>query len=263
MHIFRRKLYLLLQGAINRLFLARTSQLPPPSDECALVLFTITSNSPLVLELQAQLLKQFCKNYYTQIVCDNSTNIVHRNSIRSICSRYDIQFIALPPNPWSGIHPSMSHGLALNWLVRHVAPLFPAHTYGFLDHDIFPIQEFSIVKTLGTHSFYGIPQVRKHLFYLWPGFLFIQSRVLRETTLNFCPNRHGDTGVEIHKIIERYPDETLLASHTDVLDESRPQYGIQRPLCTKHDDAWIHIGNASGWRPKDISYLSILELVRC
>lgn len=253
---------LILHRFINSRFARTACNRLMQCPRCEVALYTISFNNPQVVELQIQLIKQFLSDQFVHIVCDNSPDTEARALIKAVCEHYRIPLIALPPNPWSGIHPSMPHGCALNWVVHNMLPFFPAEVTGFLDHDIFPVTRTSIIQTMQQHSFYGLPQQRKALTYLWPGFFFAKQALLRHKRIDFSPSWYGDTGVRLHQILAKPGVETLHASQDDILFTTVIPSAPADAMFFMHDNAWLHVRNASGWQQAKPPTDRIVSLLR-
>jgi len=67
-----------------------------------------------------------------------------------------VSYLPLPPSP--ATTPSMSHGLALNWIHRNIVERVEVDYTGYLDHDIFPIADCSYKSVVLRQGTYGHSQ---------------------------------------------------------------------------------------------------------
>jgi hypothetical protein len=160
-----------------------TSLLRTHTDQ--VVIISVAYNNEMLLEHQIRLLNKNILDSFVFVVADNSSNVVKRKLIKSICEKYSVAYISLPQNPYATS--SNSHGIALNWLYRHVILKINPKYWGFIDHDIFPIVSHSLIATLKEQPVYGHLQTRGSYWYLWAGFSFFTLELVRNVNLNFMP----------------------------------------------------------------------------
>lgn len=167
-------------------------RLRPADAVCA----TIAFNTPWVIDVLTAAWLVNCRNM-TLVVADNSSDAEARHRIGDICERRGIAYVALPPNPER--HPNRSHGIAMNWtyynVIRHVAPA----TFGFIDHDCFPIREIDVPAKMAGKAAYGRRWTaggQGPAWHLWAGLCFFDFDAMKACKPDFKPLRtHGlDTG---------------------------------------------------------------------
>lgn len=157
----------------------------PATDPAMLDLVTIAYNNEAVIEWQIKFIKKNLKDKYTYTVADNSSSAETAQKIKTICLNNNVGYIRLPKNPYNGKLPSWSHGLALNWLYKHFIKPRQAGYFGFLDHDIFPVEPVEIIKILKQFLIYGEVDYRADKWYLWPGFCFFRREFFAGKRVNF------------------------------------------------------------------------------
>lgn len=234
------------------------------------IILTIAFNNAEVIEEQIHTIKEHCKDEYCYLVADNSTDVTISKKIEEICTNQsDVVYFRLPKWNYKKLNPSNSHGVALNYVFKSI---FKGHknisNVLILDHDIFPIKDFSIREMSHKQDVYGLKMQSKAVWYIWPGFMYINIGKFDMQKLNFKPGYGGDTGSSNWKMIyetlsekemkfvslrkmfineEKYKEFTRQGSELDILDES-----------------WLHMVNASDWAGvggMDLKLQSVRELL--
>lgn len=168
----------------------------------------ITFNIPVdVYLLQVAAIKKFCKDDFTILVVDNSSDPERAEHIRYHCSIEKIELI----KTFSGSHgTSDSHAFASNFAYNKFKD-----EYGllfFLDHDCIPVRDFSVKEILsGGHIAAGIGQ-DKQKRYMWPGCFMLNNNAVDRDIVDFSPNgEYGlDTGGNLYLIIEKHGEENFI-----------------------------------------------------
>lgn len=175
----------------DRLKLAATFTKELKSSNIAI---SIAYNTPWTIDLLTELWTHFCAE--TQlIIVDNSSQKSKRKEIMEICSAKKVTYIPLPKNP--ELHPSRSHGLALNYFWHNVIRKTNAVSQiGFIDHDCYPIKQWELNRQLNTSTAHGRYQsgwVKKYdCFNLWAGYTLLNIIQLGKemlTDADFKPDR--------------------------------------------------------------------------
>lgn len=183
---------------------------------------------------------------------DNSTRIVDSAKIRLICMKEGVKYHKVPANEYSGLDPSMSHGFALNYAYENFCKSSDYEFFGFLDHDIFPAREYSIISKLNKQGMYGLKQERKNRWYLWPGFCFF-STITVSIDLDFMPSENMDTGGGNWSGLYSYVSPASM----DFPDYSIKRVGAgsskQKDKYEVIDKSWLHLVNASNWANVDMA----------
>ncbi len=218
-----------------------------------LFLFAVAYNSYDVIEKQWYFLKKYLDEDFTYVVCDNSSESMVSGKILSFCRVNHLAYFKLPRNPFSGIDPSRSHGLALNWIYRNLVKVYKPALLGFLDHDVFPYKKTTLTSLFKKHQLFGLVKKRENGWYLWPGFCFFKLDYMLDKTVNFMPCRGLDTGGGNYKHIYRFLNKDKLPyfaySFLDVSDIK--YYNPQNDQVELIGD-WLHLINVSKWR--DVQY---------
>jgi len=118
------------------------------------------------------------------VVVDNSRSSGGADAIRGACEKHGCRYLRTPENPWHGA-PSRSHGLALNWALQHVVMPRRPGAFGFIDADMFPLEETNPFEPLDRQDFFGVPRPAGGRWYLWAGFCFYRFSLVERFPLDF------------------------------------------------------------------------------
>jgi hypothetical protein len=182
----------LLDPLKERRFL-RTKPAPAPRPpDAPLAVAVVAFNNPDLIFWQRRLLAERLEDPFDYVVVDNSTDAGAAERTGLFCAREGLRYVRVPVALAPRRDGSYSHGLALNWAVRHVLGAYGR--VAFIDHDLFPVRRTSILKALGSSPFYGHIQRRGPRWYLWPGFAFFDLEKIGRGRLDFMPGKGLDTG---------------------------------------------------------------------
>ena len=226
----------------------------------------ITYNNAKFLPKQAELLKRFCKDEYELIVIDNSTEKEAIEAIRYIAT--DINKFKYFKTKASSSNGSDSHAFAANLSYHLLKDKYD--TFLYLDHDCFPVKEFSVNEILLTSVMAGVGQPKSKV-YPWPGLLFFRNTEEMKPLIDFSPNlEHGlDTGGNLYKVIEHfgYHNVNMLTEHYEQNNSfTKGQYQYYSMMC---NETFMHFINGYGWNESPDneerlnSLLNILESKTC
>lgn len=240
-------------------------------DNSVINFYTIAFNAPKLIDYQIKLVKKFLKGKYNFIVCDNSNLPEYANDIREICERNDITYIKIMPDIMPKDN-SDSHGIALNWTFENVVKKHKKN-FGFLDHDLFPVDYINAEEYLKDKKLFGSISYRDDKWYLWPGFAFFSYEFVKDLPLNFRRIHGLDTGGANWNIIYKdYDIREIPQVHEKYYDPlyqrfvGRQAFGqpgqAERLLEFFLDKYWLHIIAGSGWNgvhSKDDMAFSMLD----
>lgn len=225
----------------------------PKSD---LLMLTIAFNNEQVLRYQLEFLRKNLKDTNVlHIIADNSPIVSKQKAIQQLCREYQVGYILLPKSAYLDRRsPSYSHGAAATWLYYNCVTLLQPRYFGFLDHDIYPVEPVSIVKKLEERPFYGFQECRQGAWYIWMGLAFFDFEWVKNQIVNFLPCKIGklylDSGgsnwFSLFSKLERkdwgLPKRIRKSVYLNGVRYHNPVDYI--------DDCWFHTNNASNWSNK-------------
>jgi len=213
---------------------------------CGLLVVTIAFNNLKTIDLQNKFLKKYLSDDYVYLIVDNSNNSSVSSRIRSYCRDNNISYL----RPFFRLYrnASKSHGSALNFIYRSFVKKSTFSYFGFIDHDLYPVKNTSVVKYLTKQPVYGALQERAEKWYLWAGFCFFVKDYLDDKLIDFSPPEADvlDTGgmnyyslyVGLDKSSLMFPNHKYLKiCEGGSVQESNVEFA----------DDWLHTFNASGW----------------
>lgn len=232
----------------------------PLSNKAVVDVITVAFNNEMVIEQQDRLLRKYLLDSFRYIVADNSSDPEKRRIIRRLCMEKGVDYVSLPLNPYNGKNSSFSHGLALNWIyINYIKPRNTA-CFGFIDHDIFPVQPTRIVPFLEQSPVFGLIQEREDKWYLWPGFCFFLREFIDVRTVNFLPGDNSDTGgsnwESLYSQLDRQKIPVIKHEYGNLREGTDPQSDLYEKI-----GDWVHTFNASNWKkvaPKDSIVMKFL-----
>lgn len=215
-------------------------------DQVYFDLITVSFNNEIVIDYQIKFIRNNLLDNYRHTVFDNSSNLEKQRKIEQICKDHMVTYIKLPENPYCGELGSPSHGIALNWIYRNFISVRQPKFFGFIDHDIFPVEKTSILDKLSSSNIFGKVDERGDKWYLWPGFSFFRFDFLRGKKIDFMPEPGVDTGGRNWWSLYSKMHKNKLPSLRITLENLHPGCNLQTDMYEKMGD-WIHTVNASEW----------------
>jgi len=182
-------------------------------------IFTSVVNRPDFVTLQGQLFKKFIIGEYKFHVVDDSINENVSEQFRNICQERGIEYYKTPED-LEHSNPSTKVGNVIQWAFDEIVKTQCASDIVFwTDSDMFLIDEFDIGNYMSDCVIAGLPQVRKHIKYIWNGLMFFNIPKLLELdsdirfNVDFIDGEHLDTGGETYRYFKR---NNLSMKETDV-----------------------------------------------
>src|SRR3990167_4752300 len=158
----------------------------------------IAYNNPDLIYKQILCLKKFCKDNYELVVIDNSTEQEAIDAIAYKCQINNLRIIKTHASSKNG---SDSHSFAANLSYHKLKDDFSYLFY--VDHDLFPIKEFSVIEILKGKAMAGLGQQKNGNTYFWPGCVMWDNDIIQncESKIDFSPTLGMDTGGGLYKIM--------------------------------------------------------------
>lgn len=239
---------------------------PLPDENRHIDIVTVAFNNVHVLEHQMDLLaKNITDKDVSYLVADNSDNAEKSEQIKQLCKQRNIGYVRLPRNKWlKKLSASYSHGAALNWIYYHYINLRKPCFFGFLDHDIYPLQKLSIEAKIGSQVFYGYRRQKGEVhWYIWPGLAFFRHKFIASSKVNFMPcmadKLYLDTGGSMWPALySKFNPKDLNFASFERITLRTLGYDNDSPVEFMDGNTWFHSSNASYWRAVD-NYEDIID----
>ncbi|WP_162633273.1 hypothetical protein [Echinicola strongylocentroti] len=236
-------------------------------DKKALIdIYTIAFNNAEFIKNQILLIKLRFKDPHKHFIIDNSSDVLIREKLIKICKQHQVAYIGLPTINYS---PNKSHAMAMHWTFAHLIKKRKPKFFCFLDHDIFPIKDFSFLDKM-KNGIYGrimhlytqngyVEQISNSYPYwsIWAGFCFFDYKLFKDIKsykINFFSKRFEgkgflDTGGGLwEKIYSKIPYPKKMANF-EVLNFREGAKEDLQSSSFELIDGWIHFVSLSNWRP--------------
>lgn len=164
-----------------------------PADQKELHVITVAYNHVRLIEKQIEMVKQHVKDKdYLHVIIDNSPNRKVRHQIKEICEKEQVGYVSIPIYIDKLIchrifGNGVSHGAALNWMFYHFLKHWKPVRFALIDHDVFPMEDYSFIETLSERDFYGVERIMKGGWYLWPGWSIFRYDAISCCHPNYLP----------------------------------------------------------------------------
>ncbi|SES92104.1 hypothetical protein [Thorsellia anophelis] len=144
---------------------------------------SITFQNPSVTKWQITQIQKHCQDIEL-LIFDNSKNEDQANEIKQHCITLGIFYYRLPRNKVK--HPNRSHALAMNWIYAQFIQLKKPDYFGFIDHDLIPLADFTIKPALQNKPFYGLLYGGgRETWQTWAGYTFFDRRNMENKKIDF------------------------------------------------------------------------------
>lgn len=207
----------------------------------------VAYNEPRLTPVQLDLIKRFCQDDYEVNVFDNSSDGKKAEQIAyhvNFRNREDFK-----TRYWrtkaNATNSSVSATFALGMSYVKLRDLYDYFLY--LDHDAFPMREFSVIDELGDAVIAGCGQ-QKAKMYMHTGYLMFNNREIDHALINFDCNDEFklDTGGNLYRVLEAYPDRI---KYWNEEYEENPYFrqGFYNFYSMINNGLFMHFINGSGW----------------
>ena len=227
-----------------------------------LYIITIAYNHERLIEKQIEQVRRYIKDERIKhVIVDNSPKRAARKRIKDLCERNKNEYVPVPLYIDKLISHTLfgnglSHGAALNWMFYHFLMQRKPIRFALIDHDVFPLKDYSFIDKLGKRDFYGVERVKEKGWYLWPGWCIFKYDVIAEKQPNFLPiivgNVYLDAGggnyLQFYRqynlgAIDFPKVDTIRIKQTRGLTAYNDIYHGDCIQCIDH--AWLHLINGS------------------
>lgn len=198
----------------------------------------ITYNAHELLLKQVERIKLHCKDESANvIIIDNSTRQESIDAIKYYCGKLGLTYVKTKAASLNG---SGSHAFAANLSYTMFKETYTHFLY--LDHDCFPVKDFSVAEILGEKQIAGIGQKKGDITYLWPGCLAF----VRMDDIDFSPSHELglDTGGNLYKVMTEINTLFFNEEHCQNPEFNKSFYNFYSMI---HNHTFMHFVNSSNW----------------
>jgi hypothetical protein len=204
------------------------------------VAFAVAYNTPWVIDLLTRAAKVHLAAD-ALIIVDNSRDVRARREIEQLCQKHGASYLGLPFNPeW---HPCRSNGLAMTWVYYNVVQALKPRVFGFLDHDLIPLDHLDLGSLVAAQPFYGKLNLSRWGWNLWAGYCVYDFTAVAAFPLDFNNDvpRLLDTGGQNFSALYRHHDRAAMrfARENDEAPLLDPLDGSERHVQLIDDCAHI------------------------
>jgi len=259
----KRRLFVIYTEFIKRITLSlKTSSSLNFEQSVNMCFITIAFNNVFLIEQQTRLMKKYIKDEnFVYIIADNSNSKEKRKKIENLCQKEKIEYVSLPFNWFQRVDVkySYSHGLSMAYVYHNIVKKLKPKYFGYLDHDIFPINNYSVVEKIQSQDFFGrlidrTPEKsKKSIWYLWAGFCFLKFDAVKNLNISFYPcivdGVYLDTAGSIYmSLYKNYSLNELYLGEPLMEKYFREGDNYHSDLLHFIDNDWIHTINGSNWK---------------
>jgi len=217
----------------------------------------VTYNVSALLWKQIELIRKYCKDDYDIIIVDNSNDNDAIDAIRYISTESRVGYMKTQSAHGSG---SDSHVFACNTSFFKLRDDYDFFFY--LDHDNFPIRDFSVTGILNGKCIAGLGQHKSKL-YFWPGCVMWNNTTIDKDIIDFSVSHELglDTGGNLYKVIEKYGIESCVFFNEKYYENPGFKKSFYNFYATINDDMFMHFINASNWNPTEANTERLNSLI--
>lgn len=215
---------------------------------------SIVFNEPSLVQVQLETLQRHCAEQCQYLVADNSLDAESSRRIRDISGELGAHYVKLPVNLFSksrgAAKPgrgSLSHSVALDWVWKHIVTKVEPPVVAVLDHDVFPLTNFSFESLLGGHLAVGPKRQGATRWTTWPGLTVLRFPKLPKRDLTFMPSGDLDSGAGLWESLYQFVPEAevkfLDREFISVISNAEDPKALIEVI----DKSWLHLVDGSGW----------------
>ena len=219
-------------------------------------IFTSVVNRPDFVVIQDDLFKKFLIGEYKFHVVDDSIDQTVSSQFNEICNQRNIAYYKTPETLEHN-NPSTKVGNVIQWSFDEIIKKECSSDVVFwADSDMFLIDQFDIQDYMSDCVIAGLPQIRKHIKYMWNGLMFFNMPKLLDLDSNISFNvdyidgEHLDTGGETYKYfkknnLEMKETDVQYPTHYNEIDLQKDSGGYDMELHL--DGKFLHYRAATNW----------------
>lgn len=204
----------------------------------------ITYNVPSLIKKQIDLIRKYCKDEYDIVVVDNSNDAKAIEDIEYYTRSAGVERVKVQSASGAG---SESNIFACNTAYYLLKDRYDYFFY--LDHDTFPLKEFSVLEELGDKIMRGVPQEKSKRYYQQTSLMWDNIEIDRSLIDFSASHELGlDSGGLLYKVIEKYGDRcgVFTEGYYENPYFKHPPYNFYACI---NNDMFMHFINSSGWNP--------------
>jgi hypothetical protein len=213
-----------------------------PLENNTAIIIVVYNNADL-LRLQVESLHRYCKDNFDVVIIDNSNIPEIAEAVKYHADDTGCFYIKTESSSQWG---SGSHAFAANLSYMKLKDDYEFMFY--LDHDCFPVKEFSVIDTLGANILAGIGQEKNGKTYMWPGCFMFNNAKIEKHLIDFSTNADHrlDTGGNLYKALEYYDGflKHFNEKHVENPYFNKSFYNFYSLI---NDGMFMHFINGSNW----------------
>ena len=173
-------------------------------------IYIIAYNNLFCVEYQIKTFKSFCQDPHKIIIIDSNCGEHPENSRRQgeICSKYGVEFLAIPDNLRYEANPTRILAAKLNWVYYNIVKQREPKYFAFIDQDFFPFKKFSVIDQLDQYGMYGdvnemdghktdshqLEDVKPGPWHIHPWLSFYRYDLIKDYPMDWSSAPNFDTG---------------------------------------------------------------------
>jgi glycosyltransferase involved in cell wall biosynthesis len=227
----------------------------PSNSKIAVVI--IVYNTAKLITLQIELLRRFSLDPIDIIVIDNSSEKKTSEDIFYFSRLSGVKYMKTNASDSNG---SDSHVFACNVSYLKIKSYYDYFFY--LDHDNFPVKDFSIPTILKDKCIGGLLQAKSKP-YFWAGCVMWNNKEVDNSLINFGVSHELglDTGGMLYKVIETYGEDRCVFFDEQYSQNPYFNTGMYNFYAMINDGMFMHFINASEWNPAERNEERINSLI--
>jgi hypothetical protein len=224
-----------------------------------------------VLKYQIESLLNQCEDLEEIIIVNDGLSLDLRKKIREVSLQYPKVVCWDAPINIDHSSPSVAVASLQQWAYDKILNDGLGGKFAFFDGDLFPLKKFKIEDFLKSNSISGILQTRRHVKYLWTGFIFIDfdklpSPRLVDLNCGVVDCQNVDSTGQLYWHFKKFESSYRVLTHTSHLDfeklsllkscpeDLKKMYDLDYKIEVM-EDGFLHYGNSSNWNGSSGNYL--------